>query len=425
MLTRFKYVAVMAMVVFTAACPASREKAKADSQVRLEMAREYLSAGDAKKALAEAETALKIYPDNFDATLAKAEILAKSGKFDDAFKTVDETSAKLPKEELFRKDYWAGVVYYHKGELEKAKHSFILSSGLNPKFAGNYSLLGQVYTKTGAIGDAAATYAKWTQIEPNNSNAWDQLGITYVWARKFDKAKEALDKAILINPKNAMAYNYLGTWSEEQNKGAEAEQFFAKSISMDAKNPYAQLNMAQLLMLQKRWGDALPFLKKTLEIQKDNIYALFWLGKYHHEMKEYGNAADMFERAVAADPSFWAARMGLAEAALADPSLSARAEKSLGEGVALDARNEKGHYYYLARLKLASKDAASALRYAEKASAMLEPGDVMALADSHLLRGMILDAMKKGLEAKTEYRTAIKLAPKSSVAAEAEKRLKR
>ncbi len=420
---KIKYLAIIALVLLTVACHASKEKAKADSQVRFEMAKEYLAAGDSKKALAEAENAIKIDPDNTDAAYFKAEIFAKSGKFDDAFKTVDTVSVKLPKAELFKKDYWRGVIHYHKGELDVAKELFTKSSGINPKFVGNYPLLGQVNSKMGMLDDAAASYAKWAEVEPNNDKAWDQLGITYVWARKYDKAKEALEKAISINPKSAMAYNYLGTLAEEQDLFAEAEPNFAKSISLDDKNPFAQLNMGQLLMLQKRWADAFPYLAKTLELQKDNIYALFWLAKYHHAMKEYDKAADLFERALAQDPTFWAARMGMGETALQEPKISARAEKILEQGLTLDPANQKGYYYHLARLKLAAKDAASALQYVDKAAALVEKGDIMALADSHLLRGKILDAMKKGAEARNEYRTAIKIAPKSSVAKAAEKHL--
>ncbi|MBI5178707.1 MAG: tetratricopeptide repeat protein [Nitrospinae bacterium] len=415
---KFRYLILAFFILASFACH-SKERAKADSKVRFEMAKEYFAAGDSAKALTEAESAIALDADNLDAWFLKAEALAKTGRFDEAFKTAEEGASHLAPGDQYLKSHWTGVIHYHKGELEKARAMFTQSAGEMPRFTGNHALLGQVCTKLNDIECAVQSYLKWTELEPKNDSAWDQLGITYVWARKFDKAREALDKSLEINPKNAMAYNYLGTWAAEQNKAADAEQFFTKSIQLDEKNGFAHLNMGQLLMLQKKNKDAYPYLKRAVELQKDNVYALFWLGKYHQDAKEFENAAGYFERAVAAQPSFWAARMGLAEAALTDGQLAPRAEKALSDGLTSDPANKKAHYYYLSRLKLAGKDFKAALEFADQAEALLQKGEALMLADLHLLRGQIFEAMKKPAQAEREYWQAVKLAPKTPIAREA------
>lgn len=414
---------LLALIPLAACQPA--EKAKADSKVHFELAREYLMAGSPDKAVAEAEAALKADSGNTDAAFLKADVLAKGGRHGEARQVVEKAAEKLGPQDGYLKEHWLGMLSFHKGEMDKALDYFNRSAAVNPKFADNYSMIGQISARMGNVPQAVAAYEKWTAVEPTSESAWSQYGMALLGAHDVDKAREALDKALAINPKSGLVHNYLGALAVERRQPKEAEEFFRESVILDSKNQFAHLNLAQLLMLGGRHKEALTSLTKALEIQPDNQFALFYMGRYHQLEKDFGKAADFYEKAFTKDPSLWVARTGVAEAALAANGMYDRAEKALSEGIVNDPANQKGYFYYSARISLAKGDAAAALQQADKAAALLGKDETLAQADSHLLRGQILGAMNKPAEAKKEYRVAAKLAPGTAIETDAKKRLAR
>lgn len=414
---------LLAIISFTACQPA--EKAKADSRVHFELAREYLMAGNTDKAVAEADAALKADSGNTEAAFLKADVLAKGGRHDEARLMVDKAVEKLGPQDGYLKEHWLGMLLFHKGEMDKALDHFNRSTAANPKFADNYSMIGQTCVKMGNAAQAVVAYEKWTAVEPASERAWSQLGMARLAAHDLDKAREALDKALAINPKSGLVHNYLGALAVERHQPKEAEEFFRKSVVLDANNQFAHLNLAQLLILGGRHKDAFASLNKALEIQPDNQFALFYMGRYYQREKDFGKAADYYEKAFAKDPNLWVARTGVAEVALAANAMYDRAEKALSEGIVKDTPNQKGYYYYSARISLAKGDYSAALGQTDKAAALLGKDDTLAQADSHLLRGQILGAMNKPAEAKKEYRIAAQLAPGTAIEKDANKQLAR
>ena len=411
-------------VIPLAACQPS-EKAKADSKIHFELASEYLMAGSPAKALAEAEAALKADEGNTAAAFLKADVLARSGRHGEARQVVDKAAQKLGPQDDYLKEHWLGMLSFHKGEMEKALEHFNRSIAANAKFTDNYSMIGQASTKMGNAKQAVAAYEKWTVIEPASERAWGQLGMAFLASHDLDRAGEALNKALAINPQSGLIHNYLGALALERRQPKEAEELFRKSVALDPHNQFAHLNLVQLLIVGGRHKEALPSLNKALEIQPDNQFALFYMGRYCQLEKDFGKAADHYEKAIVKDPNLWVARTGVAEAALAANGMYDRAEKTLNEGIAKDPLNQKGYYYYLARISLAKGDHAAALQHADKAAALLGKDDILAQADSHLLRGRILGAMNKPAEAKKEYLAAAQLAPGTAIEKDAKKRIAR
>ena len=81
---KFGTILIVSVFLFIAGCTASSERRKADSEIYLEIAKEYIEAGLYDKALSEAENALKAFPQNYSARYLKIDTLAKLGRFDEA-----------------------------------------------------------------------------------------------------------------------------------------------------------------------------------------------------------------------------------------------------------------------------------------------------------------------------------------------------
>jgi len=382
---KFRYILAVVLPLLVS-CSSQQEKSMSDSEIYFSIAREYIAAGQPDKGLDELENAIKAFPDNFDAYFLKMETLALSGRFDEAFKTLDKVSMLLPPEMAYLKDHWRGVLHNHQNNLTEAAKFMEKSAAQNPDFADNYIVLGQVYTKLGVTDKAVDNYLRWTRLDPGSENAWSQLGMAYVSAKKFKEARRALEKSLSIKPENAVVYNYLGTWAMQQDKRKEAEGFMKKSLALDDSDPFANLNYAQLLMLQKRENEAYPYLKRSYELKKDYMSTLFWLAKYYVFAREYDMAVEHYVKALDMEPSFWPARIGIGDLALDTGRYLDVAEREMRNGLEKDPGNRKGYFYYLARIELARNRSQSALEYADKALPLIDKSNKGELADINRLR---------------------------------------
>lgn len=390
------FTAIAAAFLILASCSSHKEKNSGiDSEIYFAIAKEYIAAGEPEKALKEIRNAIESDPENYDAYFMKCETEAKMGRFDEAFKTVENLGNRLPPGKAYLKEHWLGVVYYYKNELEKAAELFETSSRKKPDFVINYVMLGQVYTKSQMSDKAIRNYLEWTKLEPESDRAWGQLGIEYVGVGDFKRAKEALDKALLIDRDSAETYNYLGTWAVEQKRWDEAESYFVKSLELDDSNSFTNLNYGQFLMLKNRVDQAYPYLKKAYDLNPEVVFTLFWLGKYHRLAKEHSKAYSYYSRAIELNPAFWPARMGIADMHLETGKDLQKAVTVMEGGIARDPENRKGYLFYLARIKLAQNNPASALEYSEQTMALLGKSNVKELAELRALRGRIYEKLGK------------------------------
>lgn len=398
------FTTIAAAFLILASCSSAKdENSRIDSEIYFAIAKEYVAADEPEKALREIRSAIKADPENYDAYFMKCEMEARTGRFDEAYKTVENLGKRLPPDKAYLKDHWMGVVYYYQNELEKAAELFETSSRKKPGFVINYVMLGQIYTKSQRPEKAIRNYLEWTELEPESDRAWGQLGIEYVGIGDFKKAKEALEKALSINPDSAEAYNYLGTWAMEQKRWKEAESHFLKSLKLNNSNSYANLNYGQLLMLKNRFGEAYPYLKKSYDLNPDVVFTLFWLGKYHRLEKEREKAYGYYSRAIELNPAFGPARMDIADMRLETGKDLQKTAKIMEEGIIKDPANRKGYLFYLARIELAQNNPASALEYSEQTLALLDKSAVSELADLRALRGRIYEKLGQPEKAKAEY----------------------
>jgi TolB-like protein len=111
--------------------------------------------------------------------------------------------------------------------------------------------------------------------------------------KDFAKALALYDKAALRDPKNATAQLALG--HAQSRKAAETQK-----SDPSGSNRYADM--------------AKDHLKRATEIEPQNVFAWTELGKVYGRMNKHVDARLAFEKALAADSSFVAARFGLAVA---------------------------------------------------------------------------------------------------------------
>ena len=191
----------------------------------------YRIAKDYKNARAEAETAMKKYPDERVLKLVDASVLADMGKVDQA---VAELRTML-KGEHDRETQLAIAQLY-----EKAKRYEDMAKPL----------------------DAAE---KLSETKPDQENVHFMRGAMYERLKKWDAAEAEFHKVIELNPENASALNYLGyMFADRGVRLDEAQKLITRALELDPDNGAYLDSLGWLYYRQDRLEDAEHALLRAL-----------------------------------------------------------------------------------------------------------------------------------------------------------------
>ncbi|MBN1558677.1 tetratricopeptide repeat protein [candidate division KSB1 bacterium] len=190
--------------------------------------------------------------------------------------------------------YQQAVQAYNDADIQRAKELFEAIILVRPDHFGSKNYL--------------------VKIQSYHSKIAEQhyfAGLGYYSQRKLDLAETEFDKALAIDPNLEDAANYLRRIKNER-----------KEISLEISD---MLDQAQRLDANKSWNDALRMYQEILKIQPDHSFALqrqkellatitssaeryYDRGKTAYDNKDYRTALELFNAALAIDPSHSGAR---------------------------------------------------------------------------------------------------------------------
>jgi tetratricopeptide (TPR) repeat protein len=177
-----------------------------------------------------------------------------------------------------RNDY--GVFLYRADELDRAIEALTEAVRLDPNSPVYHENLGRAYRKKGMWKEAERELAETTRLSPNETAAWSTLAQTRASEKKLDEAAAAYATALNLDPLDEEAAAGLGAALRAEGKLAEAEAALLKAVESNTKSPVL-------------WNN---------------------LGVVRVDRAEYATAVDAFEKALAIDAGFEAAKANLARA---------------------------------------------------------------------------------------------------------------
>ena len=122
----------------------------------------------------------------------------------------DEALVTLAKLKGFKPNYpyaykMEAIIYYEKGDYEKALKAADKNIVLDPNNPETFQILGQIFNKQEKFEDAALAMKKAVDLDPDNIDNLVSLALAYGNIKRFDAAKPVLDKILKKDPKNKTA----------------------------------------------------------------------------------------------------------------------------------------------------------------------------------------------------------------------------
>lgn len=168
-------------------------------------------------------------------------------------------------------------------------------------------------------------------------------------AGRFDEAEQLYQEASRLEPRSPRPFVNMATIDIRQAQDSLAILNFERAVGLDPADPRPLRGVASVLKRRQRIGDLNTFLVRVIEQYPKENWAYREYAELHIRLKEFTQAADIYERAFAADSTNFDAIFSKAETyLLADMRQEAESEfKRYLEYMpsSVDARANLGQVY--------------------------------------------------------------------------------
>ena len=306
--------------------------------------------GKPDQALAAFDKAIALKPLDRTAYIEKAYIEINQGKFDAARADIDAARKNAPGSLLVT--YAQALLDYTQGKHALAHESLqkVLKSA--PEHMPSILLAGAVNLNLGSIQQAEQHLRKYLESNPDNvyarkllaqallqsaqpSGAVEALapalknpgddpqllalaGQSYMQVRDFDKATAYFEKASTLAPKVAAIHTSLGLSRLGQGDQAKALADLQVGAALDGKSAAGGIALVQAELSMKRYDKALAAAQALARQQPENAQVQALLGGVHLAKDDPASARASFEKALALEPTYFAAVGSLAQLDLRD-----------------------------------------------------------------------------------------------------------
>lgn len=247
--------------------PVMKPLAIEGAAVHLRLAREFTSAGQYDRAMAELEKAMRISPDSA----------------------------------VIRNDY--AVLLKLRGETDRAIEHFREAVRLNPARAGFRVNLAQMLIARNELDEATDQLQAVVAEEPGHSDAHFYLGTIQARRRNPEQARAFFEQAIQRNPEHARARFSLGHYYLQIRDPHRASEEFRSALETAPREPAILLSLSRSLLQLDRAREAVQPCQRAVEIQPGNPDAHYTMGLVWSAAGDPGRARESWQTALELAPN--------------------------------------------------------------------------------------------------------------------------
>jgi len=213
-------------------------------QARIRLGQLYLADGAADKALAQAQDALRIEPQNPDALVLRAAVMAEQDATKDAIRDVQMALRRDPA-------HVSGIGLLSLIYLEKEKKDIalaVIEEGIkrNPGHTRLLITKAGIHAARGEIDKATRQLAAIGRQEPDRLEHRIRLARFYVAQRQLDKAEQALRDAVADNPNDTTAKLALAAFLLKHGSKRQAEEQLVEFVEKNPTDLKLRLSLANV-----------------------------------------------------------------------------------------------------------------------------------------------------------------------------------
>ncbi len=126
-----------------------------------------------------------------------------------------------------------GLVWFRKGNAQKAMTAYEEALKYNPKKATVYSNMGIIYFQQQNFEKAEEVYKKAVQYDPRFVDALRNLGSVYAMQKRFDEAIVQFNNALKYDPNSAILNFYLGSVYRDKGQIDLGQPYLNRAYALD------------------------------------------------------------------------------------------------------------------------------------------------------------------------------------------------
>ena len=280
------------------------------------------------------------------------------------------------------------------GDLGEAEEDLRRALAIDPSFTLAHTKLGEVLQRQGRDDEALQSFERTVAIAPLSPVEFNAIGNLHRRHRRPERAIEAYRDALRADPQYIGAYNNLGLCLQERGRLDEAEALYAKALAIRPENPILRNSRATLLAARGDRIGALAEVDRALAANPNWPVGLGNRATLLFEMGRIPEAKEAFVLWIGAEPDSVEGRLGHALTLLATGD-AAGATTEFKEVLKRDPANLRAHVA-LGETLLRGGDLPQAQRHLEAAVATGEPVTRAwnSLGEVYLRRGLRPEAAR-------------------------------
>ncbi len=308
-----------------------------DIDARVDLSSILAREGDAAAAAAQLEQAIKLSPANADLYILLGKTQLDFEEYSQAVESFRKAAELNPK--LSAAHYGLGLSAMKEHNHAHAAEEFRAALSLNPKDPYSFMQLGKIDLEAGDLTSAEKNFHKAVRLNPDLAAAYAELGKLYERAKDTQKAEAAYRQALRLQPDLTEASYGLALLLKSEGKDDEASTLLAKEEAQrqarDAVIIANALNAEGLKRVDEgNLQQALEAFEKALAADPSYFMAAYNQGVVLGRLRKTQQAIAAFRTAIRLRPDFVLGHygLGLALKTVGDPS----AEEELAKARLLD-----------------------------------------------------------------------------------------
>ncbi|MCF8412587.1 MAG: tetratricopeptide repeat protein [Melioribacteraceae bacterium] len=263
----------------------------------------YLKSNRLEVAEKQLESAMALYPDDFDLIKLKAEYYARNDEWAESageyLKIIDNN--KFREDEKVR----VGSLFLQEAQEDSSLNPFVdklfekvvadSSNWQLNAFLGELALNKKDTTRAIKLFSDAANTAEW------NSQLWIRLGILLFDSQQYEETTAQMTTAVEKFPDEFVINILLGLALSQENKQVQAEPFLQKALELNPNDITALTALGFALNQMNKNDDALIYLHRALELDSQNTQVLGMLGLIYNSRKKWELSDNYYEKALEID----------------------------------------------------------------------------------------------------------------------------